>query len=64
MPSKSLPIHLLRGAAGIGAVWLAVRIGEAHPIGALGLVLVALASFRGCPVCWTAGLIETISRRR
>ena len=58
--SRSLLEHLIRGAIGIAAIVLAVMLaqGSATPsgtIGSLGLGLVALVAFRGCPMCWTIG---------
>ncbi len=58
--SKSLIEHLLRGAVGIGTFWYAITIAEIHPWGSLALGALVLLAFRGCPICWTIGLIETI----
>jgi hypothetical protein len=57
---KSLFGHLLRGLAGFGAAyWAFMHQGE--PILAVLAVGVAFVLFRGCPVCWTVGLMETIA---
>ncbi len=57
--SKSLPIHLLRGIGGFAALGLAiVTIQFIWPV--LLLVPIGLFLLRGCPMCWTMGLIETI----
>jgi len=61
--SHSLAEHILRGAAGIGALWWALAIAEAHPWSSLALGGVVLLAFRGCPVCWTIGLFETARGR-
>jgi hypothetical protein len=51
--------HVLRGAIGIGALWIAVAIAATHPWGSLALGGLVLLAFRGCPICWTIGLFET-----
>ena len=61
--SNTLLEHGLRGAVGIGALWCAVTIAAIHPLGSLALGIFALLAFRGCPVCWTVGLVETASQR-
>ncbi|WP_433012336.1 hypothetical protein [Kribbella sp. CA-294648] len=62
--STSLPRHLIRGAIGFGA--LAGSIALIPLVGFLSLLLapIGLLALRGCPTCWTIGLIQTISRGR
>lgn len=62
--STSLPRHLIRGAVGFGA--LVGSIALIPLVGFLSLILVpvGLLALRGCPTCWTIGLIQTISRGR
>jgi hypothetical protein len=62
--SPSLPQHLLRGVIGFGSFAAAFRLGSV--IGPFSLVFfpVGLLALRGCPMCWTMGLIETISNGR
>jgi hypothetical protein len=62
--SSTLVEHLLRGMAGAAALVLAVRVSGSHPLLALGLAVGMLAAFRGCPVCWTMGLIDTVRSLR
>jgi hypothetical protein len=61
--SNTLLEHSLRGFVGIGALWYAVLIATIHPLGSLALGVLALTAFRGCPICWTIGLVETASQR-
>ncbi len=61
--SRTLIEHVLRGAVGIGALWLAATIGASHPWSSLALGAVVLLAFRGCPICWTIGLFETVARQ-
>lgn len=62
--SRSLPAHLARGTIGFGSVAAAIAL--APVIGWAGLLLlpVGVVALRGCPVCWTIGLVQTISRGR
>ncbi|AKF05209.1 hypothetical protein DB32_002358 [Sandaracinus amylolyticus] len=53
--------HLARGAIGIGALTAAMIVREAWS--AIVLVGVALIALRGCPMCWTLGLVETVIAR-
>ncbi|MEU4605061.1 hypothetical protein AB0F43_18925 [Kribbella sp. NPDC023972] len=62
--SASLPRHLLRGAVGFGG--LAGSFALLPVFGPVSLLLlpVGVLALRGCPMCWTIGLIQTISRGR
>ena len=61
--SRTVAAHLARGLLGFGLVALAVigfgRFG--WPV--LLAAPLAVWAFRGCPMCWTVGLFETLSRR-
>ena len=62
--SASVSRHLVRGAIGFGGL-----IGSFALIPVVGLISLLLlplgfVALRGCPTCWTIGLIETISRGR
>ena len=61
--SSSITEHVVRGAVGIGAFAGAALCGAQSPLLALALLPVALVALRGCPMCWTMGLIETIANR-
>ena len=58
--SKSLIGHLLRGVTGFVAVYWAFTH-QSEPVLSVLAVGVAFVLFRGCPVCWTVGLMETIA---
>lgn len=62
--SASLPRHLMRGVAGFGALIGSVAL--VPVIGPVSLVLLpaGLLALRGCPTCWTVGLMQTLSRGR
>ncbi|OEJ28564.1 hypothetical protein AR457_32975 [Streptomyces agglomeratus] len=62
--STSLPRHLARGVVGfgglIGSFALMPVVG---PVSLLMLPVGAVA-LRGCPLCWTIGLVQTLSKGR
>lgn len=61
--TRTITGHVIRGA--IAFTLLYVAIVQQHTQFGLSLVsaLLALAMMRGCPVCWTIGLVETIQQR-
>jgi hypothetical protein len=61
--SSSVTTHLLRGAGGLAVLALAMHAESISIWLALLLLPVALWLFRGCPVCWTVGLFETLAHR-
>ncbi|BDM69885.1 hypothetical protein HEK616_33720 [Streptomyces nigrescens] len=62
--SASLARHLVRGAVGFGT--LAGSVALLPVVGPVSLVLLpaGLLALRGCPMCWTVGLLQTLSRGR
>lgn len=62
--STSVTRHLARGAVGFGAITGAfVLIPMVGPVSLL-LAPMGMVALRGCPSCWTIGLIQTISAGR
>lgn len=59
--NRTIALHLVRGAIGFGALALAVT--SASPWLSVGLIPIALIALKGCPICWTIGLVETIAMR-
>ncbi|WP_223297485.1 hypothetical protein [Catenulispora acidiphila] len=62
--SASLPRHLARGFVGFGSIVAGLALIPLVGIAALLLVPVGLLALRGCPMCWTMGLIQTVSAGR
>jgi hypothetical protein len=62
--SKTALAHILRGVIGFCALALAILLARdadtASVLVSVGLAIVALVALRGCPVCWTIGLFETL----
>jgi hypothetical protein len=61
--SRSVLAHLVRGAiaaalltAGFASTW-------AQPGVTIACIAGAVVAMRGCPMCWTIGLIEAIASR-
>ncbi|MGW7290619.1 hypothetical protein ACWGH4_34680 [Streptomyces sp. NPDC054847] len=62
--SSSLPRHLVRGLIGFGGLIGSVAfLPTTGPVSLL-LLPVGLLALRGCPMCWTLGLMQTVSRGR
>ena len=61
--SRSVAVHLARGALGLGALVAAALAAPRAPWLALPLLPLALLALRGCPLCWTVGLVETIAAK-
>ena len=61
--SKSILEHLARGAAGLGALVASAVLAPTQPWLSVALFPLALVALRGCPMCWTVGLIQTVRAR-
>lgn len=65
--SKTFIEHILRGIIGVFAIIFAIKIGNTSGaqavIASLALGVAALFALRGCPICWTTGLVEMIVAR-
>ena len=62
--SASLGPHLMRGAVAAALLAWAIVQQTAHPWLSLGAGVAALVALGGCPMCWTVGLVETLSQVR
>ncbi|MGW5676982.1 hypothetical protein ACWEV4_18205 [Streptomyces sp. NPDC003860] len=62
--SASVPRHLGRGALGFGSLAASVLLIPLTGPVSLLLAPVGLLALRGCPLCWTVGLAQTLSRGR
>jgi len=62
--SASLSAHLMRGAAAAALLAFAIVDQAAHPWASLCAGIAALVALRGCPMCWTLGLLETLAQGR
>jgi hypothetical protein len=64
LASTSVARHLMRGALGFGLIGSALALTVRGGPLALLLAPPGLVALRGCPTCWIAGLVETISAGR
>ena len=60
--SESLLGHLLRGSVATGLLGWAIQH-QAQPALSLLAAAGALIAFRGCPLCWTVGLVEALVQK-
>lgn len=61
--TRTLIGHVIRGAVAFALLYLAIDQQHVHPVASVSAGLLALVAMRGCPVCWTIGLAETIRQR-
>jgi hypothetical protein len=61
--SQGILEHLGRGLVGLGALAGAIAMAPTHPWVSASAVGVGLIALRGCPMCWTIGLIQTVLAR-
>ena len=61
--SKTLAAHMLRGVIAAALIAWAVLHLSSYPAFAVAAGVLAVVAMRGCPLCWTVGLLETIGER-
>jgi hypothetical protein len=62
--SATVADHLRRGAVGFSALALALFLWPRFGLIALAPAAIGVVVLRGCPMCWTIGLIQTVTRHR
>lgn len=62
--SGSLFEHAVRGVLGFGLLFAGLYYSAELGWWTVPVLGGALLSFRGCPTCWAAGLVETLLRRK
>jgi hypothetical protein len=63
-PRGALARHLTRGVIGFGLMGSALVLTTTVGPASLLLFVPGMVALRGCPTCWIAGLIETVSAGR
>ena len=61
--SKTIAAHLVRGVTAAALIAWALLHQSSNPAFAVAAGVLAVAAMRGCPLCWTVGLFETIGER-
>jgi nicotinamide riboside transporter PnuC len=61
--SKTIAAHLLRGVIAVALIAWALLHQSPNPAIAVAAGVAAVAAMKGCPMCWTIGLLETIGER-
>jgi hypothetical protein len=59
--SSSIGVHLARGLFGMVALIGGLALAATVTPAALALVPLGFVLLRGCPVCWTVGLVATMT---
>lgn len=58
--SRTIGLHILRGGLGLAALYGSLATMRSTIWPSLVLLPAAVYFLKGCPGCWTVGLIETI----
>jgi hypothetical protein len=61
--SKTVAAHLARGVIAAALITFALLNQSSRPAFAVVAGVLAVVALRGCPLCWTMGLLETIGAR-
>jgi hypothetical protein len=61
--SRTVAAHMLRGVIAAGLIAWALMHQSSDPAFAVAAGVLAVVAMRGCPLCWTMGLLETIAER-
>jgi hypothetical protein len=61
--SKTIGAHLARGVIAAALITWALLHQSSDPAFAFAAGVGAVVAMRGCPLCWTVGLVETIGDR-
>jgi len=61
--STTIVAHIVRGVVAAALIAWALLHQSSEPAFAVAAVVAAVVAMRGCPLCWTVGLVETIAER-
>jgi hypothetical protein len=61
--SNTVVAHIVRGLIAATLIVWALDLQSTEPVFAVAAGAAAVVAMRGCPLCWTLGLFETISSR-
>jgi hypothetical protein len=61
--SRTIAAHLSRGVIAVLLITWAWLHQSSNPAFAVAAGVLAVAAMKGCPLCWTLGLLETIGER-
>jgi hypothetical protein len=62
--STSISVHLLRGLGALALIFAAFYCESGSALLSIIALVGAFFLMRGCPMCWTLGLFETLRRGR
>jgi hypothetical protein len=58
--SNTIAAHLMRGLIAAALIAWVLVFQASNPLFAVAAGIGAVVAMRGCPLCWTMGLVETI----
>ena len=58
--NKTIRVHLIKGLLGLIALYISINTMSRTVWPSIILIPLVLYLLKGCPLCWTMGLIETI----
>jgi hypothetical protein len=61
--STTIVAHIVRGVVAAALIAWALLHQSSEPAFAVAAGVAAVVAMRGCPLCWTVGLVETIAER-
>jgi hypothetical protein len=61
--SRTLAAHMVRGVIAAALIAWALLHQSSDTAFAVAAGVVAVVAMRGCPLCWTLGLLETIGEK-
>ena len=61
--SRTVVAHMIRGVFAAALIVWALVHQSTQPVLAVAAGAAAVIAMRGCPLCWTVGLFETIGER-
>ena len=61
--STTVAAHLMRGVIAGALIGWALLHQSTDPAFAVAAGILAVVAMRGCPLCWTLGLVETVSQK-
>ena len=58
--NRTIALHILKGILGVGALYGSLSTMNHTVWPSIILLPAAVYLLKGCPICWTMGLIETV----
>jgi hypothetical protein len=56
--------QVIRGIIGVALLIPAALLFASYPLVSIGLIVASVFPLRGCPLCWTVGMYETLDKSK